>query len=117
MFNFERLVVRSKGIALADRVYAVTKSFSAEERFGLTSQMRRASVSISSNVAEGSSQYSRNDYRRFIEITARSTFELVSRAAVARNQGLLTPKSYVEIYDQALEIVRMLSGLRDSLGD
>ena len=63
--------------------------FPAEERFGLTSQMRRAAVSISSNIAEGSSRASRNDFARFVEIAAGSVFELVSQAVISKRQGFV----------------------------
>jgi four helix bundle protein len=117
MFNFEKLEVWRKGIALADLVYALTKSFPPDERFGLTNQMRRAAVSISSNVAERCSRVSKADFRRFIEIGTGSTFELVSQAQIALGQGLLSAADHDHIYQSALEIVRMLSGLRDSLRD
>lgn len=116
MFNFEKLIVWQRSIALADRVYALTKAFPADERFGLTTQMRRAAVSISSNLAEGASRHSKTDYARFVEISAGSAFELVSQLTIARNQGLLTREEYAQIYASALEIVRMLTGLRASLG-
>lgn len=117
MFNFEKLEVWQKSIALADAVYAATKSFPSDERFGLTNQMRRAAVSISSNIAEGCSRGSKPDFRRFVEISAGSAFELVSQARIARTQGFLTPEIHDRLYRDALEIVRMLTGLRDSLRD
>jgi len=108
-------MVWQKSIALADVVYARTKGFPTEERFGLTNQMRRSAVSISSNIAEGCSRGSAADFARFIEIAAGSSFELVSQARIARNQSLLTADAHDEIYRAALEVVRMLSGLRDSI--
>ena len=117
MFNFEKLEVWKKSIVLASGVYDLTKSFPADERFGLTSQMRRAAVSISSNVAEGCSRSSKTDFRRFVEIATGSAFELISQANIARDQGLLPAESYDKLYQSTLEIVRMLSGLRDSLRD
>ena len=72
MFNFEKLEVWQKAIQFADVVYRLTKAFPDDERFGLTSQMRRAAVSISSNIAEGTSRHSRDDYARFLEIAAGS---------------------------------------------
>jgi four helix bundle protein len=59
MFNFEKLEVWNEAIAFADTVYMITKAFPDDERFGLTNQMRRVAVSISSNIAEGSSRSSR----------------------------------------------------------
>ena len=115
MFNFEKLEVWHKSIALADTVYSLTKSFPADERFGLTNQMRRAAVSISSNIAEGCSRGSKADFARFIEIATGSVFELVSQTRIAHQQNLLSAPDNERLYQAALEIVRMLTGLRDSL--
>ena len=77
MFNFEKLEVWQKAIDFADLVYSPTQSFPADERFGLTNQMRRAAVSISSNIAEGSSRTSKTDFARFLEIATGSVFEVL----------------------------------------
>lgn len=116
MFNFEKLDVWQKAIQFADLVYTLTRSFPDEERFGLTSQMRRAAVSISSNIAEGSSRHLRDDYVRFLEIATGSVFEVVSQSFLGRNQGYLHEDSFKSIYTAAEEQSRMLSGLRKSLG-
>jgi hypothetical protein len=71
MFGFEKLEVWQRSIEFADAVYSATRSFPADERFGLTNQMRRAAVSISSNIAEGSARISRKDFARFIESLAK----------------------------------------------
>jgi four helix bundle protein len=115
MFNFEKLEVWQKAIDFADVVYNETRAFPAEERFGLTNQVRRAAVSISSNIAEGSSRSSKNDFARFTEIAAGSLFEAVSQAFIARNQGFLGENEFQKIYADAEEMSRMLSGLRRSL--
>ncbi len=87
MFNFEKLDVWQKAIDFANLVYNETRAFPAEERFGLTNQLRRAAVSISSNIAEGSSRSSKSDFARFLEIAAGSVFEVVSQAFIAQRQG------------------------------
>lgn len=115
MFNFEKLDVWQKAIVFADSIYSSTKGFPGEERFGLTNQMRRAAVSISSNIAEGASRRSKTDFARFIEISAGSVFELASQIFIARRQQFLDEKSFQKIYADAQEIGRMLSGLRNSL--
>jgi four helix bundle protein len=117
MFNFEKLDVWQKSVALANVVYLLTKAFPSDERFGLTNQMRRAAVSISSNIAEGCSRGSKVDFRRFVEIATGSTFELVAQSRIAQSQGLLAAPEYDRLYHSALDIVRMLSGLRHSLTD
>ena len=115
MFNFEKLDVWQKSIAFADLIYVQTRKFPNEERFGLTNQLRRGAVSISSNIAEGSSRMSQADFARFVEIAAGSLFEVTSQAFVARRQALLTDGQFEAIYACAEELSRMLSGLRKSL--
>jgi four helix bundle protein len=115
MFNFEKLEVWQKAIDCADLVYNQTRHFPADERFGLTNQMRRAVISISSNIAEGSSRWSKTDFARFTEIATGSVFETVSQAFIAQRQGLFSDDQFREIYADAEELSRMLSGLRKSL--
>ena len=115
MFNFEKLETWQKAIDFADLVYDVTRRFPDNERFGLTNQMRRAAVSISSNIAEGAARNSRNDYARFIEIAAGSLFEVVSQSYVSRRQNFLSGTDFNRLYAAAEEQGKMLSGLRRSI--
>ena len=115
MFNFEKLDVWQKAIGFADLVYNDTRHFPSEERFGLTNQMRRAAVSISSNIAEGTSRMSQTDYARSVEIATGSVFEVVSQAFIGRRRGFLNEEDFRALYTAAEEIGRMLSGLRKSL--
>lgn len=100
MFNYEKLEVWQEAITLADIVYSATKTFPDGERFGLTNQMRRSVVSVSSNLAEGSSRNSRQDFARFVEIAAGSAFELVSQAMIAKHQGYLAETDFQTIYER-----------------
>ena len=115
MFNFEKLEVWNEAIAFADTIYTITKAFPDDARFGLTNQMRRAAVSISSNIAEGSSRSSRPDFAHFIEIVTGSVFEVVSQATISKRQGFLSEEVYAHVYSAAEKQSRMLSGLRRSL--
>lgn len=115
MFNFEKLEVWQKAIDFADLVYATTRNFPAEERFGLTNQMRQAAVSVSSNIAEGCSRSSKIDFGRFVEIATGSIFEVVSQAFLGRRQGFLDETDFEVLYRAAEEQSKMLSGLRKSL--
>jgi len=115
MFNFEKLDVWQKAIDFANLVYNETRAFPAEERFGLTNQLRRTAVPISSNIAEGSSRSSKSDFARFLEIAAGSVFEVVSQAFIAQHQGFWSDVQFRRIYNDAEELSRMLSGLRKSL--
>ena len=117
MFGFERLDVWKKSIDFADLVYRVTRTFPDDERFGLTSQMRRAAVSVSSNIAEGSARFSKADFAHFLEIATGSAFEVVSQSFISRRQAFLTETDFSALYTAAEEQGRMLSGLRKSVLD
>src|SRR5205814_10306044 len=99
----------------ADLVYHLTTRFPNEERFGLTNQMRRAAVSVSSNIAEGSSRISRADFARFVEIATGSLFEVVSQSVISLRQKWLAQADYDRLYAAAEKQSKMLSGLRKSL--
>ena len=114
-FNFEKLDVWRRAVDFAAFVYDVTKGFPSDERFGITSQMRRAVVSVSSNIAEGSSRSSRQDFARFVELAVGSLYELVSQGFIARKQGLLDEQGFQKLYSESEELIRMLSGLRKHL--
>lgn len=114
MFNFEKLEVWQKAVVFAGLVYRLTKSFPPDERFGLTNQIRRAATSVSANLAEGSARPPA-DFAKFIGYASGSLFEVVTHATMARNEGFLTPKDHEQLYRDADEISRMLSGLRKSL--
>lgn len=116
MFKFEKLRVWQKAVAFADLIYRATGSFPDHERFGLTNQLRRAAVSVPSNLAEGAARPD-GDFVRFIGIATGSLYEVVTQAEIARRQGYLPAPAHAEIYAAAEEIGRMLSGLRDSLRD
>ena len=113
MFNFQKLEVWQESVVFAGLIYRLTKVFPADERFGLTNQIRRAAVSIASNIAEGSAPT-----RGLCEIRGLcGRLALRGRDAgyVARNESFLPAKAFEQIYRDAEEIGRMLSGLRKSL--
>lgn len=115
MFKFEKLTVWQKSIAFADLIYTTSRAFPVDERFGLTDQIRRAAVSISSNIAEGSAR-SDLDFVKFLRYATGSLYEVVTQAQIAKNQGLLTTEAHARLHAEAEEISRMLSGLTRSLG-
>jgi four helix bundle protein len=117
MFNYEKLETWQEAIAFADWIYSVPQNFPNDERFGLTNLMRRAAVSISSNLAEGSSRNSRTDFARFVEIATGSAFEVVSQAFITRRQNFLSENDFKMIYKASEKLGKMLSGLRRSLLD
>jgi four helix bundle protein len=84
MRNFKELKIWQKGFEIAVDTYKLTETFPATERFNLTQQATRAAVSIPSNIAEGSSRFSEKDYKRFIEISLGSAFELETQLLIAK---------------------------------
>lgn len=115
MFGFEKLEVWQVAVQYSSAIYDSTKRFPDEERFGLTNQLRRASVSISSNISEGSGRSSYKDFIRFIHIAYGSLMETVSQLAIARELQLLTKEEFSRLYDFAERLAKMLSRLRSSL--
>jgi len=114
MFKFVKLSVWQRAVDFADAIYAASRSFPLEERFGLTNQIRRAAISISSNIAEGSAR-SDSDFAKFIGYATGSLYEVVTQGQIAKNQGMLADDAYMTLHAEAEEISRMLSGLRRSL--
>src|SRR5262245_15874960 len=115
MFGFEKLDVWHKAVDYAGTIYDVTRTFPEDERFGLTNQLRRSSVSISSNIAEGSSRSSRIDFNRFIEIAYGSLSESVSELRIAQKQKFVSNTAFERTYKEAEELAKMLSGLRRTI--
>ncbi len=115
MFGCEKLTVWQKAVEYADLIYKVTRSFPTEERFGLTSQLRRSAVSISSNIAEGSSRSSRADFARFVEIAYGSLLESISELKIAKRQEFLNDAMLDTAYKKAEELAKMLSAFRRTL--
>lgn len=116
MFRFERLDIWLKSIDYANMVYKVTDSFPSKEQFGLTSQLRRASVSISANIAESSSRSSDRDFSRYIEIAYGSLCETISDLKIASVQNFISNEDLQSVYRAADELGKMLTAFRNSLG-
>lgn len=114
-FKFEKLVVWQKAIEYANSIYDVTDNFPSRELYGITSQVRWAALSVSSNIAEGNSRSSKVEYARFVEIAYGSLMETVSQIHLSHRRQLCTQDQLQLINQQALVIARMLSGLRSSL--
>lgn len=110
IFSFEKLNVWQKARQLSIKIYKGTKDFPTEEKFGLTSQMRRAAVSISSNIAEGTGRHSFKDKARFTEIAYSSALELLNQAILSNDLEFLSKEVYQE-REEISEIAAMLDGL------
>jgi len=88
-YSFEKLDVWQEARQLAVKIYKLTKQFPADERFGFVSQMRRSGISVSSNIAEGTSRYSSKDQIRFYEIAYGSVLELLNQAIISCDLEML----------------------------
>ena len=113
--GFRELVVWQKSMDFADAVYALTQQFPADERFGLTAQVRRAVVSVPSNIAEGNGRESLKDYLRHLSIAHGSLAEVETQLELAYRQQFVTEEQRLTILEQAHEVGRLLNGLRRSL--
>ena len=112
MAKFRQLAVWKRAMAFTTRVYQVSAKFPKSEIFGLTSQMRRAAVSIPLNIAEGSGSGSDAEFRRFVQIAFRSAYEVMAAVEIALNLGYLSKQLADELKQEAEEIAAMLEGLR-----
>ena len=115
MRNYRDLVVWEKAHRLTLAVYKNTKAFPNDERFGLTSQMRRASASIAANLAEGCGRRSDGEMGRFIQIAMGSGAELSYHFLLARDLGLLEAKLYQGLDSDLGAIMRMMSSLSQTI--
>ena len=108
-----------RAFELADKlallVYQVTKQFPRDEQFGLTSQIRRAAVSVPSNIVEGCARHSEKDYIRFLEIAYGSAREVEYQLSLAHRLSYLSATDYVDISSVAVETCKVLNGLIRSL--
>lgn len=111
--TYRDLIAWQKAMDLAERVYHATSTMPDSERFGLTSQMRRAAVSIPSNIAEGHGRQSLTDYVRFLKTARGSLMELQTQVALAERLGFLSPTR--GLVDLLNEVDRVLQGLIRSL--
>ncbi|NLD36786.1 MAG: four helix bundle protein [Desulfatiglans sp.] len=93
-FRFEKLDVWQKSIEWVDEIYSAAKLFPPDERFGLTSQLKRSSISVASNIAEGSGRSSDKDFARFIEIAYGSLMEAVCQCMIAKRQKFISGEDY-----------------------
>jgi len=115
MQNFRNLKVWERAHVLALDIYKTSESFPREERYGLTSQMRRAAISIGSNIAEGACRRGDPDFARFLQIAFGSASELEYQCLLAADLQLMNPQDYHRLDGEAREVKRMLAALLQRL--
>ena len=113
--SYRDLVVWQKAVELVTEIYRLTQTFPKEEMFGLMSQMRRAAVSIPSNIAEGHGRLSRKEYIYFLGNARGSLAELETQLTIGNNLGYIDEAVMNRVLDQSGELGRILNGLLASL--
>jgi four helix bundle protein len=114
IFSFEKLIAWQKGRELALIIYKITKKYPKDETFGLISQMRRCSISIASNLAEGSGRNSYKDKARFSEITYSSSLELLNQVILSSDLEYINENEYLQIREKITEVNMLIDGLYKS---
>jgi four helix bundle protein len=115
MRDFKKYEVWQDSIKLNVKIYSLTKLFPDDEKFGLISQIRRCSVSIASNIAEGASRSSEKEFSRFLEIAQGSCFELETQIIISYNLKLIDEESYKLVINSVLSISKQISGFKKKL--
>ena len=113
--SYRDLIVWQKAIELVTEVYRATKNLPHAERFGLTSQLRRAAVSVPSNVAEGQGRQSTGEFKQFLGHARGSLLEVETQIFIAGNLGYLSQEQCKRLHQRTEELGRILNGLLSSL--
>jgi four helix bundle protein len=113
--TFEDLIIWQKSIALTKQIYVITRKFPKEETYGLSNQLRRASVSVASNIAEGYGRITRNDYKRFLSFSFGSSFEIQTQLIIGMEIGLINNEDFNESMMLSKEISAMLYAIMKKL--
>jgi four helix bundle protein len=115
MHNFKNLKIWQRGIDLISEIYLLSNSYPKNEIFGLTSQTRRAAVSISLNISEGSAKSSNRDFARFLEMSIGSSNELETLLIIARNLAFIDDKTLFEYQQKITDLRKMIFKFKETL--
>lgn len=113
--GYEQLDVWQRGIALVREIYRLSGAFPADERFGLTAQIRRAAVSVPSNIAEGHARHTTREYIRFVSNAQGSLAEMHTQLHIARELCYVQSDVLDSLFSEIAQLSRMLNTLRRSL--
>ena len=114
IFNFEKLKVYQKSLDFIDFVYNTTKTFPNDERYGLTSQYRRAAISIALNISEGHGD-TNPQFNRYLSIAWDSIKECVTCSTIAKRRNFISEETNIETQTKLEELAKMISGLKRRL--
>jgi four helix bundle protein len=113
--SYRELIVWQRSIDWVEKIYRVSKNWPQEERFGLTGQVRRAAVSVPSNIAEGAGRTGTGEFLQFLSVASGSLAEVETQLILSRRLELLAEAEFEPLMAEAEEIGKMLSGLKRSL--
>jgi four helix bundle protein len=113
--NFKNLKVWQRAVDLAVTVYDISRFFPAEEKFGITSQMRRSSVSIPSNIAEGTARNTSKAFSNCLDISLGESFELETQAIIANRVGILNENQFLSLTIEVSELQKMIIGFKTTV--
>ena len=115
MHRFEDLKIRQKAMDITENCYRATDNFPKEEKYGLTSQLRRSAVSIPSNISEGAGRNTNGEFRQFLGIANGSSFELLTQLYLSKRLNLITEEKVRPIINEVLEVTKMNYSLQRTL--
>lgn len=115
MHNLKEIIVWSKAIELATKIYEIVRVFPEEEKYGLSSQIKRCVVSIASNIAEGAGRNSDKEFIHFLGIANGSAYELQTQILISSKLELLEKEMFESLNVQIVEIQKMIFGFKNKL--
>ena len=115
MNNFRNLLVWKKSMILVKDIYQITEKFPSTEKFGLVTQMRRAAISVSSNIAEGCEREGKKDFANFLIVAKSSAAELETQILICLMLKYISEKKSEELVKKVIEIKKMLTALRKKI--
>ena len=115
MNKYKDLIIWKKSMELAKVVYTITDKFPSDERYGIVNQMRRAAVSIASNIAEGAGRESNKEFNYFLSVSNGSSYELQTQLIISADINLVNPEKLNKTNELIDEIQKMNFALRKSL--
>lgn len=115
MFRFEKLDVWKESILYAKNIYKLSETLPRSETFGLNSQLKRAALSISSNIAEGTGSSTQKDFAHFLDVAIKSTIETVSQLLFGKEMNYFTSHAVTPLYNQAELLIKRIQSLKKSL--
>ncbi len=115
MHNYKELKIWQNAIDLSEKIYQIVANFPSEEKFGLSSQLKRASVSVASNIAEGTSRSSDKEFNYFLSISLGSLFEIETQVTIAFRVGYISKNELENLYSEIKQLIKMMMAFKKSV--